>query len=101
MSKIASKFKKAQDLSLVKELDPLNDRELTRAIRDAIAAEIGAIKQYETLVDSTSNEKVKKVLQSISNEEKVHIGELEALLKELLKDEQGFMDDGLKEVEDE
>lgn len=99
--KIGEKFnKKSQNLDLVKKLDTLDDRELTRAIRDAIMAELGAIKQYEVVVDSTSNEKVKKVLQEISDEERVHVGELQELLKVLLKDEQKLLDDGKKEVED-
>lgn len=71
---------------------------MTRAIRDAICAEEGAMNQYETIVDSTDNELVKKVLQSIADEEKVHVGELQQLLKKLLKDEEGFLDKGAKEV---
>lgn len=93
-------FKKAQNLEVVKTPEKLTDRELTRAIRDAIIAEEGAIKQYETVVDATSNEMTKKTLQSIANEERVHVGELQALLAILLKDEQEFLDEGKKEVED-
>jgi len=88
----------AQNLDVVKTLGKLTDRELTRAIRDGIMAEEGAIKQYETVVDSTKNKKVKKVLQSIADEEKAHVGELQALLKELLPDEQKFLNDGAKEA---
>ena len=93
-------YKLAQNLETVKTPEKFTDRELTRAIRDAIIAEEGAIKQYEVIVDATSNSKAKEVLQSISNEEKVHVGELQALLAILLKDEQGFLDDGKKEVEE-
>ena len=91
----------AQNLEVVKTPEKLTDRELTRALRDAIMAEEGAIKQYETVVDATENEGVKKVLTSIANEEKVHVGEIQKLLAILLKDEQGFLDAGAKEVEDE
>ena len=59
--------KKAQELQNVKTPDPLTERELTRALRDAIIAEEGAIKQYETVADSTNNEKVKMVLQDIAD----------------------------------
>ena len=98
----SERFKKeAQDLENVKTPETLTDRELTRALRDAIIAENGAIKQYETVADSATNEDVKKVLQKIANEEKVHVGELQKLLIGLLSDEQGFLDDGAKEVEDE
>ena len=93
-------YKVAQDLSLVKTPEKFTDRELTRAIRDAIIAELGAIKQYESVVDATDNEKVKEVLQDIANEERQHIGELQKLLSELLPDEQEKLDDGAKEVED-
>ena len=94
-------IKTAQILDSVKKLDTLDDRELTRAIRDAIIAEQQAIKQYETLVDSTKNSKVKEVLTSVGNEERQHVGELQELLRELLPDEQDFLDDGAKEVKEE
>jgi rubrerythrin len=89
----------AQNLEVVKTPEKLTDRELTRALRDALIAEEGAVKQYETVVDASNNEKVKEVLQSIADEEKVHVGELQALLASLLKDEQEFLDEGKKEVE--
>jgi hypothetical protein len=96
---IASEIKRtAQHLLNVKTLEPLTDRETTRAIRDAIIAEEDAIKQYETVVDSTGDAKVKEVLQDIANEERVHVGELQKLLKLMLPDEQGFLDEGADEV---
>jgi len=88
----------SQHLDNVKTLDKLTDRELTRAIRDAIIAEEDAIKQYETVADSTDSPKAKEVLQDIADEEKVHVGELQELLKGILKDEQKFLDEGAKEV---
>lgn len=94
-------FKSAQNLEVVKTPEKLTDRELTRAIRDAIIAEEGAIKQYESVVDATDNAMAKKILTSIANEERVHVGELQKLLSELLPDEQEKLDDGAKEVEDQ
>ena len=94
-------LKEAQNLEVVKTPEKLTDRELTRALRDAIMAEEGAIKQYESVVDATDNADVKKVLQAIADEERVHVGEIQKLLSILLKDEQGFLDDGAKEVENE
>ena len=76
----------------------LNQRELTRAIRLAISAEHEAVHLYEAIADSTDNKKSKEVLQSIANEEKVHIGELEKLLGMEAKDEKKFREDGEKEV---
>jgi rubrerythrin len=91
--------KEAQTLENVKELETLTDRELTRAIRDAIVAEEGAINQYETVVDSTTNEAAKEILQSIADEERVHVGELQKLLNTLLPDEEKKLEEGAKEVE--
>ena len=93
--------KTAQDLSIVKTPEKLTDRELTRSLRDAIIAEEGAIKQYESVVDATDNAMVKKVLQAISDEERVHVGELQKLLSILLPDETQKLEEGAKEVEDE
>lgn len=93
-------LRKAQHLDNVETMETLTDRELTRAIRDAIIAEEDAIKQYETVVDSTDNETVKKTLQEIADEEKVHVGELQKLLSILLPDEQELLDEGASEVED-
>jgi len=40
-------FKQAQNLEVVKAPEQFTERELTRAIRDAIIAEEGAIKQCQ------------------------------------------------------
>lgn len=97
----SSKFvKKAQNLENVKAPETFTDRELTRAIRDAIVGEENAIKQYEAIVDAATDDKIKGVIQDIANEEKVHVGELLKLLSNMLPDEQGFIEDGQKEVED-
>jgi uncharacterized protein len=93
-----SRMVMSQDMSLVKTHETLTDRELTRALRDALIAEETAIKQYENIADSTENEGVRKAVQSIADEEKIHVGELQKLLSGLLKDEQGFLDEGAKEV---
>ena len=90
--------KKAQNMEVVKTPEKLTERELTRALRDAIIAEEGAIKQYELVVDATDNETVKKQLQSIADEEKNHLGELEKLLKILLPDEEKLLEEGAEEV---
>ena len=90
----------AQHLINVKTLESLTDSELTRALRDAMIGELEAIKQYETIADSTNNQKVSETLREISNEEKVHVGEIQKLLADLLGDEQDFLDEGAGEVED-
>jgi uncharacterized protein len=90
--------KTAQNLETVKTPEKFTDRELTRAIRDAMIAENEAIKQYETVVDATDNEKVKKTLQSIADEERVHIFELQELLNILLPEEKDLETKGKQEV---
>jgi len=96
---IISLPREAQVLDNVKELETLTDRELVRSLRDAIIAEEGAINQYEVIVDSTTNEDAKTVLQAIADEEKIHVGELQKLLNKLLPDEEKFLEEGAKEVE--
>lgn len=83
-----------------KEVGRLTDSELTRAIRLDIAAEEEAIHLYQAHADATGNEKAKKVLLSIADEERVHVGELQKLLKDLVGDEEELLDKGAKEVEE-
>ena len=68
--------------------------------RIAIIAEEGAIKQYELFKDSIDDEKIKSVLTKLSEEERVHVGELQKLLSDVLPDEQELLDKGAKEVEE-
>ena len=97
---VDSRQRKGQHLQNVKALPIFTERELTRALRDAIIAEEGAINQYETVVDSSSNAAVKEVLQDIANEERVHVFELQSLLDSLLDDEKELREEGYEEVED-
>jgi rubrerythrin len=78
----------------------LDGRELTRALRDAMNSENDAVKQYEMIADSTDDEFVAGVLQEIADEERVHVGELQALLSRLVDDEDELLDEGREEVEE-
>ena len=98
MQRLTSKL--AQELANVKTPELLTRRELTRAIRDAIIAEEGAINQYQAIADATDNKEVAKVLNEIGDEERVHVGELQRLLNILLKDEEGLLEEGAGEVDD-
>ena len=89
-----------EDLNNVLQFKSLDSREVQRAIRDAIIAEQDAIKQYEVIVDSTNDDRIKKVLQDISNEEKVHIGELQRLLELFDKEDKELQTDGRHETMD-
>jgi len=54
--------------------------ELIQALRVDIAGELEAIIVYESHVMATSDERAKKVLRHIADEEKQHVGELQQLL---------------------
>jgi rubrerythrin len=80
---------------------PLTESELIRAIRFMVAAEYEAIQLYMQLAESTDNVLAQQVLKDIADEERVHAGEFMRLLCELAPDEQAFMDQGAREVEEE
>jgi rubrerythrin len=75
----------------------LTKEETIRAIRFAIAAEYEAIQLYMQLAESISNDKAKKTLKSISDEEVVHVGELQGLLLEIAPEEKELYKKGVKE----
>lgn len=75
-------------------------RELTRALRLALASEEEAIHLYEALADATDHLLAKTVLQDIANEEREHAGEFQRLLNILLPDEEALMAHGAKEVDE-
>jgi len=58
----------------------MTNNELIQAIRVDIAGELEAIIGYEAHAMSTNDERVKKVLYHIADEEKQHVGELQQLL---------------------
>jgi uncharacterized protein len=58
----------------------MSNDELVQAIRADIAGELEAIIGYEAHILATSDERAKKVLHHIADEEKNHVGELQQLL---------------------
>jgi len=78
----------------------LDERELARAVRQALAAEEEAVHFYEAVADATDNELVKEVMQEVADEEKVHVGEFQRVLEIMEKDEKKFMEEGFAEVDD-
>ncbi|NLE30193.1 MAG: Rubrerythrin [Phycisphaerae bacterium] len=75
-------------------------RELTRAVRQSLAAELEATHLYEAIADATDNALVKKVMQDVADEERVHAGEFQRLLSLLLSDEDALMKKGADEVDE-
>jgi hypothetical protein len=71
-------------------IDPKKKKKLTEStatpeneperIRKLIVSEYQAITEYEQFASATSNENLKKIFLDIAAEEKVHVGELEAML---------------------
>ena len=78
----------------------LTDAELARALRLNLSAEEEAVHLYEAHADATDNELAQKVLRDIANEERVHVGEFQRLLSLLLDDEDQFLSEGAKEVDE-
>jgi rubrerythrin len=78
----------------------LNDRELARVIRMALAAEEEAVHMYEAMADASDNALAAKVLHGVADEERVHAGEFQELLRKLLPDEQQLLQKGADEVQE-
>jgi len=75
---------------------------LIRALREACTAEIDAANMYEKMVDSIQMSQlgipsdIVETIQSVANEEKVHLGEFQKCLK-LVSMDLDFIDQGMKE----
>ena len=82
-------------LNEISQVPVIGDKEI---LRQAIMAEYDAVNLYEQMAKSTKNEKVKKALLHVSQEEKVHIGEFEVLLDEIDKEHKSSVQDGKKEA---
>jgi rubrerythrin len=83
------------DLENVKKEDL--DSEILRV---GIIAELDAVNLYEQMAAMTENENIKKILLDIAKEEKTHVGEFQALLLKMDKEQVKEMEEGKKEVEE-
>jgi len=68
-------------------------------LRVAIIAELDAINLYEQLSATTEDEKIKEVLLNVAKEEKTHVGEFQALLLRMDKEQVEELKRGKEEVE--
>lgn len=73
------------------------DKEILRL---GMIAELDAVSLYEQLVAMTENKGIKKVILSIAKEEKTHVGEFQALLLKLDKEQARELGKGKKEVDE-
>lgn len=67
-------------------------------IRVGIIAEYDAVNLYEQMAAKATDPNVKKVLLDIASEEKIHIGEFQALLMELDPEQVALMKEGEEEI---
>ncbi|MDD2421218.1 MAG: demethoxyubiquinone hydroxylase family protein [Heliobacteriaceae bacterium] len=72
----------------------LSNQELAQALRVDLAGELEAIIVYEAHALATTDERVKKVLYHIANEERQHVGQLQELLYMLDQNEAQFTEKG-------
>lgn len=73
--------------------------ELAQAIRVDMAGELEAIIGYEAHAMATNDERAKKVLYHIADEERRHVGELQQLLYILSPKEAEFMEKGKQAIQ--
>ncbi len=69
-------------------------------LRLGIIAELDAVSLYEQLAASTDSNDLKKILLDIAKEEKTHVGEFQALLLKLDREQAKELEEGKKEVEE-
>lgn len=75
----------------------IRDREI---LRTAIIAELDAVSLYEQLAAMTKDKNLKIVLLDVAKEEKTHVGEFQALLLKLDKEQENELEEGKKEVDE-
>ena len=80
--------------------DKITPQELISAIRLAICAEEEATHLYDTIAEYVDDEKVKKLMTDIADEEQVHIGEFQKLLEMYDADEEEKTEEGEEEAEE-
>jgi len=73
----------------------------TEILRAGIIAELDAVNLYEQMAAMTENGDIKKILLDIAKEEKTHVGEFQALLLKLDKQQEKELEEGKREVEEE
>ena len=64
-------------------------------------AELDAVSLYEQLAAMTNSKDLKTILLDVAKEEKTHVGEFQALLLKLDKEQMKELEEGKKEVEEE
>lgn len=73
------------------------DKEILRA---AIIAELDAVNLYEQMAAVARDKDIKAVLLEVAREEKTHVGEFQAMLLRLDKEQVKELEKGKKEVDE-
>ena len=82
-------------------LEKVKKEDLEKEIlRAAIIAEMDAINLYEQMAALTQMEDIRNILIDVAKEEKTHVGEFQALLLRLDKEQVRELEEGRKEVEE-
>ena len=82
-------------------LEKVKPEEIDKEIlRIGMIAELDAVSLYEQLAVMTENDDIKEILLDIAKEEKTHVGEFQALLLKLDKEQAGELEKGRQEVEE-
>jgi rubrerythrin len=84
-------------ISLEKIVEEDLDKEI---LRSAIIAELDAVNLYEQLAALTKNKQLRAILRDIAKEEKTHVGEFQALLLIVDKQQERKISEGKKEMEE-
>lgn len=71
------------------------DREILRA---GIIAELDAVNLYEQMAEMAKDKTIKAILLDIAKEEKTHVGEFQAMLLRLDKEQVDELEKGRQEV---
>lgn len=83
------------------DLDKVKKEDLDKEIlRVGIIAELDAVNLYEQLAAMTENKGIKRLLLDIAKEEKTHVGEFQAMLLKIDKEQVKELEKGKKEVEE-
>ena len=87
-------------LHLLRGRDKYDREGLLQALRLAVIAELDAISLYEQLASAVDDEGVRRVFLDVAREEKTHVGEFLALLKDLDREQAEELGAGRREVEE-
>ena len=77
----------------------MSTEELAQALRVDIAGELEAIVGYECHATATNDERVKKILYHIADEERKHVGELQQLLYMISPKDSNFIEKGKQVIQ--